>query len=169
MEYFIERNGRFFAKTGNTGSAVSPIFRIVLTLIPMGVVAAVYFQSSVSKNSTSDSTFIIPIVAIIILSNLIAFIFKKAGFSAGITVDQMERTISIHRPGTQRTSMTFDSIEEITLRVDPGKAAVLSLISRDGTSHLLNLSRDPMAMRQMADELSSLISVTVSEEPFSNN
>lgn len=169
MEYFIERNGRFFAKAGNTYPAGSPIIRIALTLIPMGVIAAVYFHSSVSKSPTSDSTLIIPIVAIIILSNLIAFFIKKAGFSAGITVDQMERTISIQRPGMQRTSMNFDSIEEITLRVDPGKAAVLSLISRDGTSHLLYLSRDPMAMRQMADELSTLISVTVSEETALNS
>ncbi len=76
----------------------------------------------------------------------------------------MERKISFRRPGTQRKTMDIDSIQKILLKINPGKAALLSLVSLHGTSHLLSVSRDPAKMRRFADELSTLISITVHEE-----
>lgn len=164
MEFFREKNGRYFAGTGNSGTGGKPGLSIALGILPLVIFAAVFYQTSQAKGSAGNNIHIMLAIGIFIVANLLGFFLRRAGFGAGITVDQMERQISFRRPGTQRKTMYIDSIEKILLQINPGKAALLSLVSRQGASHLLSVSRDPAKMRRFADELSTLISVTVSEE-----
>lgn len=166
VEFFNEKNGRYFAKVGNMGTGGKPVIKIALGAIPLVIFGFLFFQTSQGngKGATPDNTPIIIGAGIFILANLIGLFLRKAGFSAGITVDQMERTITFKRPGTQRRTMNIDSIQKILLKTKQGSAAALSLTSLDGTNHLLCVSRKPDEMRRMANELSTLVSVTVNEE-----
>lgn len=164
MEFFREKNGRYFASTGNAGARGKPGTAIALGMLPLIIFAAVFYQTSQGKGSTPNIMTIILAIGIFIIANLISFFLKRAGLGAGITVDQMERKISFRRTGTQKKAMSIDSIQKLLLKINPGKAALLSLVSLDGTSHLLRVSRDPEKMRRFADELSTLISITVHEE-----
>lgn len=164
MEFFREKNGRYFAVTGNTGTRGKPGIAIALGILPLVIFAAVFYQTSQAKGSAGNNIHIMLAIGIFILANLLGFFLRRAGLGSGITVDQLERKISFRRPGTQRKTMYIDSIEKILLQINPGKAALLSLIPRQGTGHLISISRDPARMRRLADELSTLISVTVSEE-----
>lgn len=164
MEFFREKNGRYFAGTGNSGTGGKPGLTIALGILPLVIFGAVFYQTSQVKGSAESNIHIILAIGIFIIANLIGFFLRRNGLGAGITVDQMERKISFRRPGTQRKTMDIDSIQKILLKINPGKAALLSLVSLHGTSHLLSVSRDPAKMRRFADELSTLISVTVLEE-----
>ncbi len=167
MQYFKEKNDKYFAKLGK--SAGSPFPRVALVLVPMIAGIFIYVQSSQTKGASLGSMPIVMLMSIFTIANLIAFTLRKAGLGAGVTVDQMERTIKYKRPGTQRKSLSMDSVQKISLKVNSDKAATLSLITLDGQMHFLNASRDVMMMRQFADELSTLISVTVNEEAISNS
>ncbi len=169
MEYFKEKNGRYFAKGGATRSKVGSYVGIVMLLAPLVIGSIVYLQMPAGKGGSPDTKVIVAAAGILVLSNVISLVLKRAGLGAGITVDQMDRTIKYKRPGTQRVSLYIDSVSKISLKVNQNKAAVLSLITRDDKSHFLNASTDVMMMRQLADELSTLISVTVSEETISGN
>ncbi len=171
MEFFREKNGRYFAKAGNMGTGGKPVMAIALGILPLVIFGAVFFQTSQGngKGGTTDNIQIIIAAGIFILANLVGLFIRKAGFGAGITVDQMERTITFKRPGTQRRTMNIDSIQKILLKTMHGSAAMLSLTSLNGSDHLLNVSRNPDQMRRMADELSTLTSVTVYEETMQGN
>ncbi len=167
MQYFKEKNDTYFAKLGN--SAGSPFPRVALVLLP--VIAGIFFylQSAQTKGSSQGNMPIIMLMSIFTIANLIAFALRKAGLGSGITIDQMERTIKYKRPGAQRKTLSIDSIQKISLKVNTDKAATLSLITLDGQRHFLNASRDVMMMRQFADELSALVSITVNEEAISSS
>ncbi|MCK5840653.1 MAG: hypothetical protein KAH31_00685 [Candidatus Sabulitectum sp.] len=166
MEFFSEKNGRYFAKVGNMGTGGKPVMAIAMGIIPLVIFGFVFYQTSQGngKGVTTNNIHIIIAVGIFILANLIGLFIRKAGLGTGITVNQMERTITFKRPGTQRRTMNIDSIQKILLKTMHGSAAMLTLISLDGTNHLLSVSRKPDEMRRMADELAALISITVSEE-----
>lgn len=169
MQYFNQKNGKYFAKLGNSNSAGSRFPKIAILLVPMIAGIFFYLQSSPAKGGSQDNMPIMMLVGIFTVANLIAFALRKAGLGSGITIDQMERTLKYKRPGAQRKSLSIDSIQKISLMVNPEKAATLSLITLDGQRHFLNASRDVMMVRQFADELSALISITVNEEAIVSN
>lgn len=169
MQYFKEKDDKYFARPGNSNSAGSRFPQIALVFVPIIVGIFVYLQASKTKGVSQSIMPIILLFSIFTIANLISFFLKKAGLGAGITVDQIERTIKYKRPGAQRRSLSIDSIREISLKVNSDKAATLSLITLDDQRHFLNASRDVMMMRQFTDELSTLISVTVNEEAISSS
>ena len=166
MEFFREKNGKYFSKAGNNGQGGKPVLTIAMGILPVVIFGAIFFLTpqDQGKSGTTNNIHIIIAAGIFILANLIGLFIRKAGFGAGITVDQMERRISFKRLRIQRRTMDIDSIQKILLQTKQGSVAALSLISLDGDSHLLSVSRNPDQMRRMADELATLISVSVSEE-----
>ncbi|MCK5786494.1 MAG: hypothetical protein KAH54_08035 [Candidatus Sabulitectum sp.] len=167
MEFFTEKDdGKYSAKIVNMSTGGKPVMAIVMGILPVIIFGAIFLLTpqDQGKGGTTNNIHIIIAAGIFILASLIGLFIRKAGFGAGITVDQMERSITFKRPGTQKRTMDIDSFQKILLKTRQSSAAVLSLVSRDGNSHLLGVSRNPDQMRRMADELSTLISVTVSEE-----
>ncbi|MCK5035657.1 MAG: hypothetical protein KAS73_07190 [Candidatus Sabulitectum sp.] len=166
MEFFNEKNGRYFAKAGNMGIGGKPVIAIAMGILPIIIFGAIFLLTpqDQGKGDITNNIHIIIAAGIFVLANLIGFFIRKAGLGSGITVDQMERTITFKRPGTQRRTMNIDSIQKILLKTIQGSAAMLSLTSLDGNNHLLSVSRNPDQMRRMADELSTLTSITVYEE-----
>ena len=169
MQYFNEKNGKYFAKLGNSNSAGSRLPKIMIALVPLVAGLFFYLQSAPTKGGPQSSMPIIMLAGIFTVGNLIAFALRKAGLGSGITIDQMERTIKYKRPNAQRKSLSIDSIQKISLRVNSDKAGTLSLITLDGQRHFLSASRDVMMLRQLTDELSALISITVDEEAISGS
>lgn len=163
MEYFREKDGKYFSKATSAAGG-KPVIAVVAGIIPLIIFAGIFYQTSQLKGGASGNMRVVFIASTFVFINLIAFFFRKAALGSGIIVDQMERTVKYKRPHGQRRTLDMDSIQKINLEVKEGKAAVLSLISSDGNSLYLNCSTDVMMIRQMADELATLISVTVNEE-----
>ncbi|MCD6587573.1 MAG: hypothetical protein J7K88_03385 [Candidatus Fermentibacteraceae bacterium] len=166
MEYFKEKNGKYYASLGGKNQNSSRAVSIAVTAIPFIIFGVVYFNTVKADGGPSVNTPMIAAAAILIIVNLFAFFLRKIGVASGIVVDQMERIISFRRPGTQKKSMSLDSVQKISLKVNYGKAASLNIVTPDGKNYLLLASADVQMMRQLADELSTLISLTVDEEPF---
>ncbi|MEA3267448.1 MAG: hypothetical protein U9P42_10990 [Candidatus Fermentibacteria bacterium] len=164
MEFFSEKNGKYYAAAGSGGKGGKSILTRMAGIVPLIVLGIYFYLNQPGKSENPINMTVIMAIGILIFSSLIAFFLKKAGLGAGITVDQMERKITYSRPGNQRKSISMDSIQKILLKTKAGKYAVLSLVSLDGSDHILSFSRDLNRMRRMADELSTLISVTVNEE-----
>jgi hypothetical protein len=166
VEYFKEKNGKYYASLGGRNRNTSQAVSIAVAAIPFVIFGAVYFNTVKADGGPPGNTPMIAAAGILVFVNLIAFFLRKIGFAVGIAVGQMERIISFRRPGTQKKTMTVDSIHKISLRVNYGKAASLSLVSADGKNYLLLTTADVQMLRQFADELSTLISLTVDEESF---
>lgn len=166
MEYFKEKNGKYYASLSGRNQTSSLAVSIAVTAAPLVIFGIVYFNTLKADGGPPVNTPMVAAAGILIFVNLIAFFLRKIGFAAGIVVDQMERIISFRRPGTQKKTLNIDSIHKISLKVNYGKAASLNLVSADGRNYLLFVTADVQMMRQLADELSTLISLTVDEEPF---
>lgn len=135
-----------------------------MVLVPLIVGSFIYFQSSQSKGGSTENTPMMFGIGVFIVINLIGFLVRKAGAGAGIAVDLMDRTLKYRRAGLHRQLLNIDSIQEIKLKVSPGNISVFSLVTRDEQEHLLTVSKNETMIKELADELSALISVTVSCE-----
>jgi hypothetical protein len=164
MEYFKEKNGNFYSKSLQTGFSRSPISRLVLSLLPLGLFALVF--STLTKDKAADSE-MVPIIigaAVLTMGNIVAFALRSAGLNASMIVNQVQGTVSLRIPGGQRKSVGIDSIEKIVLQISNENNAVIALLFKDRTRTVVETSRDPNLLRQVADELSILTTVTVNEE-----
>lgn len=164
MEFFKEKNGRFHAQPISGPGARSPVLRFVVTLIPLAIIAGLYFYSPVGEKGSADRTPLIIGGCIVLFSNIISLGIRKAGFGSGIAVDQMTGSLTFRKPGGNRTKVQITDLKEIILNTVPGKASILCLLKRDNTRYILMYARDTMQLRQLADELSTLTSLTVNEE-----
>ena len=163
MEFFREKNGKFYADSLSGNKAGKNAFRFIILFMAAGGFAAYIFLSP-DKQDLPDKTPLIIGFSIFLFTNLIAMGLRKAGHGSGIIVDQMNSTISYRKPGGNRHSVPFSALKNIIISIVPEKASVLCLANYDGTRHVVMYSSDTMQMRQLADELSSLVSITVDEE-----
>ncbi len=164
MQYFKEKNGIYKAKFGKRNSAASIFPGIAMVLLPLIVGSIIYYQSSQPKSGSTENIPMMFGLGILIVINLIGFLVRKAGAGAGIAVDLVDRTLKFRRAGLHRQVLNIDSIQEIKLKVSPGKISVFTLLTRDEQEHLLTISKNVTMIRELANELSALISVTVSCE-----
>jgi len=164
MEFFREKNGRFHAQPITGSGARSPIVRFVVTLIPIAILAGLYFLSPLGEKGSADRTPLILGGAVVLFGNVVSFFLRSAGFGSGITVDQMNGTISFRKPGGNRTTVQVTSLKNITINTIPGKASILCLSKPDKSRYVVMFSKDTDKMRRLADEFSSLTSLTVTEE-----
>ncbi len=169
MEYFKEKNGKYVSKLTSSNSPGKIFPAIAVAVLPLIVGGIIYFNSVKTADFSMESNPIFKSIGILMVVNLAALFFRKIGITSGITVDQMERTVKYKRPGAQQKTLDLDTIRKIKLQINPGKAAVLSLVTQEGKDSFLTASKDIMMIRQMADELSALISVTVAEESVSSS
>jgi len=165
MEFFQEKNGRFFANPIAGGAARGPLFRFFIMLVPLGIIAFVFYLTPAGKQGAPDRTPLMIGAAIIIFSNLMSIFMRKAGIGAGITVDQMNGTVTFRTPGGSKKTVPVSSLKRIIINTIPGKAAILCLEnSSDNSRHMVMYARDSIKLRILADELSTLTSLTVAEE-----
>jgi hypothetical protein len=164
MEYFKEKNGKYVASTCTQRQGNSLVINIAVTSVPLVVFSIVYFSILSKQGGAPDNTPLISFASVLIVVNLMSFLFGKFSSASEIEVDQMERTICFRKPGPRNKTISIDSVQKIRLKVRYGKAASLSLVSADEKNYLLLPSADIQMARQFADELSTLISLIVYEE-----
>ena len=162
MELFREKNGKYYADSLSQAGGKTSL-RLVILFVGIAGFAGFMFLSPVQKE-IPDRTPLMIGMGIVILSNLIALLLKRAGHGSGIIVDQYSGTLSYRKPGGNRHNVQVSSLRKIIISVIPDKASILSLEKSDGGRHVVMYSSDTMKMRQLADELSSLIALTVGEE-----
>ena len=180
MEYFSEKNGRYVSKgIPGSGSSRSSIVRIIITLIPVLVFGGIYLSmqsnnAGMKNMDIKDMTPFILVIGIFMITNIFFAFIRKAGLTAGVIVDQMQGTVLYKRPGGHRHSVPLLSLKEIGLQiagadrygVTTGKGmggGVLFLVTRDEKKHPIAFGRDSIKLRQVADELSILTSLSVNE------
>lgn len=163
MLYFQEKNNKFYSKA--KGSTMSPptFMKVLPAIIPMIVIGVFVYRNNMSKMQFSNVLPVAGMISIFIVANLITHILKSKGLGAGIVIDQMERTISFKKPGGRRNVLNYDTVRNIKLETKNNVAAVIKLDTLDSEQFFLLATRDVQMARQMADELSILISATVSE------
>ncbi len=163
MVYFQEKNNKYYSKI--KGSTISPpiFIRILPAIIPIIAIGVYLYGNNTSKMEFSNIFPLVSMISIFIVANLIAYVFKSKSFGAGIVIDQMERTISFKKPGGRRNVLNYDTVRQIKLETKSNVAAVIKLDTLDSVDFFLFATRDVQMARQMADELSILISATVNE------
>jgi len=166
LEYFKEKNGKYCMSLSGKNQGSSLATSIAVTAIPLVVFGVIYLKTVSAEGNSSNNTPMIAAAGMLLIVNLIAFFLRRIGTSSGITVDQMQRIISFKRPGASKETMSIDSFQKISLKVNQGKTASLNLVTSEGKSYLLLTTTDIQMMRQLADELSTLVSLTVIEESF---
>ncbi len=164
MEFFKEKNGRFQAKPISGPGARSPVLRFVVTLIPLAIIAGLFYFSPVGAKGSTDRTPLIIGGCIVLFSNIITLGIRKAGFGSGIAVDQMTGSVIFRKPGGNRTTVQVTDLKEIVINTVHGKASILCLLKRDNSRYIVMYAKDTMQLRQLANELSTLTSLTVNEE-----
>jgi len=175
MEYFKDKGGRF-QSTGIPGMGRTPVLKMIGGLVPILVIGVIYITTSSRTGMKPEQMYPFYIAGgIVVLSLALSMFLRSRGMGSGITVDQMSGTISFKRPGSgSRFQMPLAELDEITLLI-MGEAssygatggrtgATLSIKTRAGQSHMLAFGRDPVRMRQLADELSIITSLSVKEE-----
>ncbi len=167
MDFFREKNNRYIADSLSGNPGARSTLRIGILFIAAGVFAFVVFLSPMNKD-LPDKTPLIIGMGVFILVNIIAILLRSAGHGSGIIVDQMNGTLSYRKPGGNRHTVTLSSLKGIMLSMIPGRAAILSLEKADGGRHIVMYCSDTMKMRMFAGELSTLTSLTVTEEIESN-
>ena len=163
MEFFNEKNGKYFAESISGNPTTRTAVRMGMVLIGAGVFAYVLFLSPM-KDQIQDRTPLLIGMGVFLFVNLISVFLRSAGLGSGVVVDQMNSTVSYRKPGGNRQSVPLSSLKSIIITVVPMKASILSLEKAQGGRHIVMYSSDPMKMRMFADELSTLTSLTVNEE-----
>ncbi len=163
MLYFHEKNNKFYLKVKGSTMSSPTFMRILPAIIPIIVVAVYLYQNNQSKMQFSNVLPVAGMISIFVVANLITHILKSKGLGAGIVIDQMERTISFKKPGGRRNVLNYDTVRNIKLETKNNVAAVIKLDTLDTEEFFLFATRDVQMARQLADELSTLISATVSE------
>jgi hypothetical protein len=176
VEYFNEKNGRYFSRKLSAGIGNSQVIRVVISLIPVFVMAGVYILALKDGAKSGDLIPIIIGASLFLFASILSFILRRSGFGAGIIVDQMQGTVSCRLPGGQKHVVPIASVKEIGLQhaesSNPGTTfgtgtakahGLLFLVTQDDRKFPVMYGSNAMEMRQLADELSVLISVTVNE------
>jgi hypothetical protein len=163
MEFFRERNGKYHADSLAEGAPGKAALRMGIMFVVMGVFAFTMFFSQ-ARNQIQDKTPLLIGLSVVVFANLISLGLRRAGHGSGITVDQMNGTVSFRKPGGNRITVETASLSEIVIDIVPMKASVLCLEKNGGGRYVVMYSGDEMKMRMLADELSTLISLTVREE-----
>lgn len=175
VECFDERDGRYLSKPIQSTGGKSPALRIVLSFLPVILMAGIFVGLS-DTHGNRDSGPLIFAAAILVFTNLIALLVRKFSMSGRIAVDQMQGTVTFARAGGKRKTVNTGELDRITIAplnrpdgnrmVTRGKPwTALSLRTSMGDSHtLMSVQGDASRLRQLADELSVLTSVSVSVE-----
>lgn len=163
MIYFHEKNNKYYAKAKGSTMSAPPLLRILPALVPIIAIGFFVYQNSNSKMPTSNIFPVVGMISIFLVANIIAYILKSKGLGAGIVIDQMERTISFKNPRGRRNVINYDTVRNIKLETKGNAVAVLKLDTLDAEPYFLFATKDMQMARQMADELSILISATVNE------
>jgi len=176
VEYFTEKNGKYYSRKSSGGNRRSAYVRIPLTVVPVFVMLGIYVISLKNGAGQEDLFPIIIGISFFLIIALLSFFLRKMGFGAGIIVDQMQGRLSFKLPTGQRHTIPIDKIKEIGLqhsrnsvsadRSTPGNSKIftlLFLLTRDDKKHPVMYGRNAMEIRQFADELSILVSATVRE------
>lgn len=164
MEFFQEKNGVYHADPISGSGGKGTILRILVSLIPLGVIAYLLYSSPMGKQGSENRIPLIIGAGMFLFTNLLMFVLKKAGFRSGISVNQMDGTLAFRKPGGNKISVQITSLNKIVIDTVPMKASVLCLSKAAGGRHVVMFSKDTMQLRQLADELSTLTSLSVSEE-----
>jgi len=167
MDYFRERDGMFYGKAIGTQGSRSPVLRLVVSLFSLMIFASIFLSIPREAQGFPDKDALILGASVFVFANILAFALRKAGFATGMVVDQTKGTLSFRIPGGQRKAVGIDTIDKIVLQTRSEKSAVIILLFKDGTRTPVQISSNPVLLRQAADELSVLTSVTVSEETTS--
>ena len=175
MELFEERNGLYVSKHVQTPGNKSPIARVVLSLLPLLLMGGLFLGLSEGKGALDTRPLII-MAGVFLFPNVLALLIRKFGVSGRIIVDQMQGTVTFAPIGGKRTILQISELARITLapakktqdRSTPsasrgGAWMVLGLESSAGKGYRLIIQSDAPRLRMLADELSVLTSVTVSE------
>lgn len=173
MEYFRQDDGKYISSgvPGMTGG--SPFARILLPLLPMLIIAGIYISNSEEGAGMTPGLPFLIIGIVFVLSFVMAAVLRRKGHGAGIVVDQMKGTLIYRRPRGAKRTVPISSIKEIGF-FTPGEskygytgsgkaAAILFLRNKEGEKLPLAYSRKPVELKQFADELSIISSLTVSQ------
>jgi hypothetical protein len=144
-------------------------------MLPLLLVAGVYFGFSKGRGG-GDTRPLVMIAAFFLFSNVLGFGIRKFGTSGRIAVDQMQGTVTFTPIGGKRTSLHISELERITLTPvnktqgtgspsvnRSGTWMVLGLETSAGENYRLIMQNEASILRMLADELSVLTSVSVSE------
>lgn len=173
MQYFREINGKYYSQNlPGLGGAASGALRVILSILPVIVLGIVF---AANHNGKADLEQVWPFIimgGIFLLSAVFSLFLRRRGYSAGIVVDQMKGTISYKRPGTQRHTVPISAISEIGLQTNAGGAygsgsgsmpGLLYLRTVQDAKHVILHSKKPIELRQVANELAVLTSLSVNE------
>ena len=163
MIYFQEKNNKFYSKVKGSTMSTPAFMRILPALVPIIAIGFFVYQNSSTKMPMSNIFPIVGMISIFIVANIIAIVLRSKGLGAGIVIDQMERTISFKKPGGRRNVLNYDTVRNIKLETKQNAVAVIKLDTLDTSEFYLFGTQDVQMARQLADELSILISATVSE------
>lgn len=164
VEYFIERNGKFYSKGIRGGSTMPPLTRFMAGLVPLLIPSVIYFKIADGSKIAADKMPVILCGCVLLFGNLMACVLRKAGFASRIVVNQTDETVIIKRHRNSNLTISVSSIEKIVIRVNEKGISILSIVTGKGGIRIIQTAPDLTALRRMADELSSLIPVIVKEE-----
>lgn len=147
--------------------------RIALTLLPVLVMAGIYLNSNGRDFRIGTALPFVIMASVFLLSSVLASFLRRMGHGSGVVVDQMKGTMNYRKPGGQRHSVNISDIREIGLQRSGtgtydnqgGRAggALLYLMKDDGSRIPLAFSNRGQELRQFADELSIVTSLSVRE------
>lgn len=163
MQFFREKNGKYIAGSVSGNPSVRSALRAGMVLVSAGIFAYVLFMSPI-RDQIEDKTPLFIAFGVVLFTNTFFFMMRRAGMGADLIVDQMNGTLSYRKPGGHRQSVPISELKGLILTVVPMKASILSMENTDGTRRILMYSTDTDKMRMYAGELSTLTSLSVSEE-----
>lgn len=172
MQYFKENNGKYCSQNlPGLGGSGSNALRVGLSLLPIVVIGIVFMSNYDGKTDMEQIWPFMLMGGIFVLTGFVSFFLRRRGLGAGIVVDQMKGTISFKRPGTQRHTVPISAISEIGLQTNApayssgsgSMPSILYLHTVQGAKHVILHSKKSIEIRQVADELAVLTSLTVNE------
>jgi len=176
MDFFTERNGMFVSRPVPSTGAQSPVRRTVLSFLPVVLLAGVIIGLPAGQGERNLQPLYIA-AAILLFTNVIGLLVRRLSLAGRIVVDQMQGTVTFVPVGGRKTTLRTGELTSIDLSplrkqdgtpmTNRGKGwTVLGLTAaHDGNRYrLMMVNGDPSPLRQLADELSVLTSVTVKED-----
>lgn len=166
MIYFRERRGVYRASAlvgrERRASRFLPLL-FLLSMVPLFIL-----MISTSQDYPQRSAILIALV-IMGASFFFSLAVSIARYGAGISVNQLDGTITFRAPGQSRRRVPLSSLQKVLLIKLGGYASALFLLETGGKRHYLMLSKKHDALRIYADELASLTCLRLSEEERSGN
>lgn len=172
MEYFREDEGKYVSRRLPGAPGGSGAVRAVLTLLPLLVLGGIYFSSVRNDPDPASRIPFLVMGGIFIFTWYLTSVLRRRGRGSGVTVDQMKGTIRYRRPGGQRHEMPVAAVRQIGIQMAGGSmydgsgrtgGGMLFLLTEDGKRVPIAYSRKGYELRQFADELSILTSLTVDQ------